>query len=57
VVYEGRKSAWALSHTGVVEQALSRTYFQERGLISLKQSYWDLRRKLIAPTQLTLRLG
>ena len=46
VVYEGRKSTWALSHTVLVEQALSVAYFQERGLVSLEQAYWDLRRKL-----------
>lgn len=57
VVYEGRKSTWALSHTGVVEHALSPAYFQQRGLVSLKQLYQDLRRKLIAPAQLTLQLG
>jgi group II intron reverse transcriptase/maturase len=57
VVYEGRKSTWALSHSNIVEQALSPAYFQQRGLASLKQLYQDLRRKLIAPAQLTLRLG
>jgi group II intron reverse transcriptase/maturase len=57
VVYEGRKSTWSLSHTQVVEHALGLAYFQQRGLVSLKQLYQDLRRKLTAPAQLTLRLG
>jgi group II intron reverse transcriptase/maturase len=56
VVYEGRKSLWALSHTGAVEQALSLAYFHKRGLLSMEQLYRDVRRKLIAPAQLTLPL-
>jgi group II intron reverse transcriptase/maturase len=57
VVYQGRKRLWALSHTGAVESALNVAYFQDRGLVSLEQLYRGLRRKLIAPAQLTLRLG
>jgi RNA-directed DNA polymerase len=56
-VYEGRKRLWALSHETAVESALSRAYFQQRGLVTLEQLYRDLRRKLIAPAQLTLPLG
>jgi group II intron reverse transcriptase/maturase len=56
-VYQGRKRLWALSHTGAVEYALNQAYFQKRGLVSVKQLYRDLRRKLIAPAQLTLALG
>ena len=57
VVYQGRRRLWVLSHTGAVESALNLAYFRDRGLVSLEQLYRDLRRKLIAPTQLTLRLG
>ena len=56
-VYQGRKRLWALSHTGAVEHALGVAYFQKRGLVSVKQLYRDLRRKLVAPAQLTLALG
>ena len=56
-VYGKRKRLWALSHTGAVEHALSLAYFQKRGLLSVQQLYRDLRRKLIAPAQLTLALG
>jgi RNA-directed DNA polymerase len=56
-VYQGRKRLWALSHTNAVEHALGLAYFQKRGLESLEQLYRDLRRKLIAPAQLTLPLG
>ena len=55
-VYRERKRLWALSHTGAVEHALSRAYFQQRGLVSLDTLYRDLRRKLVAPAQLTLSL-
>jgi group II intron reverse transcriptase/maturase len=44
-VYEGRKSLWALSHCNPVEHALGLAYFQERGLISLKQTYWEMYRQ------------
>jgi RNA-directed DNA polymerase len=57
VVYQRRKRLWALSHEHAVERALGRVYFQQRGLLSLEQLYRDMRRKLNAPAQLTLRLG
>ena len=44
-VYDGRKSLWALSHTQAVEHALGLAYFQERGLLSLKQLYWEMHRE------------
>jgi len=53
-VYRGRKRLWALSHAVVVEHALGLAYFRKRGLLSLEQLYRALRRKLIAPHQLTL---
>jgi RNA-directed DNA polymerase len=56
-VYAGRKSTWVLSHWPTVETALGKMYFQECGLVSLEQLYRVLRRKLIAPAQLTLGLG
>jgi group II intron reverse transcriptase/maturase len=45
VVYEGCESLWALSHRNPVEQALGLAYFLERGLISLKQTYWEMHRQ------------
>jgi len=56
-VYAGRRSTWVLSHAPIVETTLGLTYFQQRGLVSLEQIYLDLRRKLIAPAQLSLALG
>ncbi len=36
-VYEGRRSLWALSHTGAVERALSNAHFAQLGLVSLAE--------------------
>jgi RNA-directed DNA polymerase len=49
--YKGQRSEWALSHTPVVEQALGKAYFQERGLVSLEQLYRDMNREVIAQPQ------
>jgi group II intron reverse transcriptase/maturase len=56
-VYRGHRSLWMLSHTPVVELALSREYFRERGLLSLEELYRELTRKVSAPPQLVLPLG
>jgi group II intron reverse transcriptase/maturase len=56
-IYRGRRSTWVLSHVPVVETTLGRKYFQKLGLVSVEQLYRVLRRKLIAPAQLTLALG
>ena len=36
VVYEGHKSLWALSHEALVGFTLSKSYFAQRGLLSLE---------------------
>ena len=56
VVYEGRKATWALSHCGRVDYALDRTYFADRGLLSLEQRYREMHR-VVVPTQPSLDLG
>jgi group II intron reverse transcriptase/maturase len=53
-VYRARKRRWALSHSVAVEHTLGLSYFRKRGLLSLEDLYRALRRKLIAPSQLTL---
>ena len=55
VVYEGRKSLWALSHCGPVDYALDKRYFAEQGLFALEHRYRDMHR-VVAPVQLTLAL-
>jgi len=55
VVYEGRKSLWALSHCGPVDYALDKRYFAKQGLFSLEHHYRETHR-VIAPVQLTLAL-
>jgi group II intron reverse transcriptase/maturase len=55
VVYEGRKSLWALSHCGPVDHALDKRHFAEQGLLSLELQYRDMHR-VVAPAQLTLAL-
>jgi group II intron reverse transcriptase/maturase len=55
VVYEGRKSLWALSHCGPVDYALNKRYFADVGLFSLEHHYRDMHR-VVAPAQLTLAL-
>jgi RNA-directed DNA polymerase len=52
-VYNGHRSLWALSHTPAVERALGIEYFRERGLVSLETLFRDIKRKVIAPEQLT----
>jgi RNA-directed DNA polymerase len=54
-LYEGRKSLWALSHCGPVDHVLGKTYFAQRGLLSLEQVY-RAKHGLIAPMQLSLTL-
>ena len=39
-VYEGRKSIWALSHTWAVDNALTNSIWEDRGLKTLTQQYW-----------------
>jgi hypothetical protein len=56
VVYEGRKSLWALSHCGPVDYTLSKFYFAQRGLLSLEILYRGQSRFVVAQEQLTLDL-
>jgi len=56
-LYAGRKSLWALSHDNAVDRGLRNAYFAERGLVSLAQRFRARLEQLVAPPQLTLRLG
>ena len=57
-VYEGRKSIWALAHSGVVYKALSNQYFADRGLFSLASGFDAIWRAIAASErQLTLPWG
>jgi RNA-directed DNA polymerase len=57
-VYEGRKSLWTLSHTPVVNRALSNAYFAERGLDSLLGRWRAKHFPVVAPKrQLSLPWG
>jgi RNA-directed DNA polymerase len=53
-VYEGRKSLWALSHMNVVDRALRNSYWDARGLVSLRHRWQRMHEQVIAPAQLTL---
>lgn len=55
VIYEGRKSLWALSHCAPVDYVLDKRYFAEQALLSLEHHYREMHR-VIAPTQLPLAL-
>jgi group II intron reverse transcriptase/maturase len=55
-VYEGRKSLWALSHSGPVDRTMNKNYFTERGFLSLEALYRAQSRFGIAQEQLTLDL-
>jgi group II intron reverse transcriptase/maturase len=56
-VYAGRKSLWALSHCGSVDYALRKSYFEQRGLLSLEVLYRGQPRFVVAPEQLSLDWG
>lgn len=56
-IYEGRKSTWALSHTGTVDRALRNSHWDARGLVSIEHRWCEMRANIIAPVQLTLVLG
>ena len=53
-VYRGRKSLWALSHTSVVDRALRNSYWDARGLVSLRNRWLEMREHVNAPAQLSL---
>lgn len=57
-VYQGRKSLWPLSHTPVVDRALSNAYFATRGLQSL-MGRWNAKHfPVVAPErQMSLPWG
>jgi RNA-directed DNA polymerase len=57
VVYQGRKSRWALSHCSAVNRGLRNAYFAERGLVSLEERWKELTQRTVAPAQLLLPLG
>ncbi|MBW2737013.1 MAG: group II intron reverse transcriptase/maturase, partial [Deltaproteobacteria bacterium] len=57
-VYDGRKSIWALSRTPAVNRGLRNAFFAERGLMSLKERWWQKNHPVIVvPSQLVLSLG
>jgi group II intron reverse transcriptase/maturase len=56
-VYEGRKSIWPLSHLPIVDNALRKAFFADRGLLSLVDTWSAKPRTIAAPTQLELALG
>ena len=58
VVYEGRKSIWALSHSAPAHLALRNAYFAELGLVSL-ENRWRRHpaRIVVSGRQLELALG
>lgn len=56
-VYGGRRSTWALSHTGSVDRALRNSHWDARGLFSVERRWWEIRANSGAPAQLTLALG
>lgn len=55
VIYQGRKSLWALSHSGPVDYAWRNAFFAKRGLVSLEKLY-RAQARFIVPEQLTLDL-
>jgi group II intron reverse transcriptase/maturase len=58
VIYEGRKSWWAMSHSSPADRGLRNAYFAERGLGSLEQQWWALNpKRVVVPVQLLLGLG
>jgi len=54
VVYEGRKSWWALSHAGVVDWAMPKRYFLARGYLPLLERFREIWAANDAPAQLAL---
>jgi group II intron reverse transcriptase/maturase len=58
VVYEGRKSIWALSHSAPAHLALRNAYFAELGLESLEDRWHRHPARIVVPgQQLLLALG
>jgi group II intron reverse transcriptase/maturase len=53
-IYSGRKSIWELSHTAVVDRALSTPYWARQGLISVTYEWAKRARARDASRQLTL---
>lgn len=56
-VYDGRKSAWALSHDSAVDRALHNAYFAERGLVTLLDRFRPTWAAIAAPRQLAMSWG
>jgi group II intron reverse transcriptase/maturase len=53
-IYSGHRSWWALSHTSAVDRALRNSYWDARGLLSLRE-LWRLRNPyIVAPVQFAL---
>ncbi len=56
-VYKDRRSFWALSHMPAVDTALRNGHWPARGLVSLVELWQTSAHRIVAPVQLTLRLG
>ena len=56
-VYDGRKSAWALSHDPAVDRGLRNAYFAKRGLVTLRERFEAVWSAVVAPRQLLLPFG
>jgi RNA-directed DNA polymerase len=57
VVYEGRKSIWALSYSAPAHVALRNAYFAALGLQSLEDRWQRHPARIVVPVQLQLALG
>lgn len=55
-IYGGQKSLWKLSHTPAVDRGLRNAKFAARGLVSLTETWRELKAAIDAPVQLTLAL-
>ncbi len=53
-VYEGHRSFWKLSHIAIVDQALRNSYWDARGLRSLRELWRRMSEPIVAPVQLSL---
>lgn len=50
-VYDGRKSLWALTQSGVVTRALSNSHWEARSLVSVRDVWRKMRETIVARDQ------
>ncbi len=55
-VYKGRQGFWKLSHISAVDRGLRNAEYAERGLVSLAETWRELKAAMDAPVQLRLAL-